>query len=65
MGEDLTFPVLGDLAQGVGFSAVIRAVALASPRATASALCLLVPIPLRGIIPRIWGTGVQVAGCKA
>lgn len=45
MGEYPTFPVL-DLAQGVGFLAAIRAVALAPPHATASALCLLVPIPL-------------------
>lgn len=45
MAEDLTSPVL-DLAQGVGFLAAICAVALAFPCATASALCLPVPIPL-------------------
>lgn len=46
MAEDLTSPVLEDLAQGVGFLAAICAVALAFPCATASALCLPVPIPL-------------------
>lgn len=46
MGKDLTLPVLRDLAQGVGFLAAICAVAQAFPRATASALCLPVPIPL-------------------
>lgn len=49
MGADLVFPVLWDEAQGVGFSAAIWAVALAFPRATASALCLPVPIPLGGV----------------
>lgn len=53
MGEDLTFPVLRDLAQSVGFLAAICAVALVCPCATASALCLPVPIPLCGVIPRI------------
>lgn len=53
MGEDETFPVLQDLARGVGFVAAIHAVVLAFTWATAIvfsttayALCLLVPIPL-------------------
>lgn len=46
MGEDLTLPVLQDLAPGAGFLATVCAVAQAFPLATASALCLPVPIPL-------------------
>lgn len=53
MGEDMTFPVLWDLGQSVGFLAAICAVALAFPCATASALCLPVPIPLWGVIPHV------------
>lgn len=56
IGAGLVFPVLGNGAQGLGFSATIWAVALAFPGVTASALCLPGPTP---------PSSVQTACCKA